>query len=116
MPPRSIQKELDDLRKEIAGLKADYGRLKGRAAASGAEGMSRIGAIRDELTETITAIKDKIADGTGTAIDDLTEQLNELRDLANRYSAKTEEAVTAHPMATIAGALVLGYLVGRLKR
>lgn len=110
----SVQKELDALRKELAGLKSDYNGLKKRASAS--EGLDTAAALKEELSDTIASLRDKVANGTGAAVDDITEQLNELRDAVSRYSEKAEETVTAHPLATVATALAIGYLIGRLKR
>jgi len=113
---RSIQKELDSLRKEIAGLRRDYARLKGRASATKADATDRFGAIREELADTIDAIKDRISEGTGTAAEEIGAQLNDLRDTVNEYSDKTEKTVAAHPFATLAGAVAIGYLLGRFGR
>jgi ElaB/YqjD/DUF883 family membrane-anchored ribosome-binding protein len=114
--PRSVQKELDSLRKEIAGLRKDYSRVKGRAKVSAAEGAERLGAIREEVIDTIEAIKDKVASGTGAAADEIAEHLNELRDVVGEYSDRTEKTVAAHPIASLAGAIAIGYLIGRLSR
>jgi ElaB/YqjD/DUF883 family membrane-anchored ribosome-binding protein len=114
--PRSLQKELDSLRKEIAGLRQDYARLKSRAKATKADGTERMGAIRDDLVDTIEAIKDKVASGTGAAAEEIAEHLDELRDVVNEYSEKTEKTVAAHPLTAVAGALAIGWLIGRLGR
>lgn len=114
--PRSVQKELESLRKEIAGLRKDYARAKGRAKATASEGAERFGAIREELADTIEAIKDKVASGTGFAADEISEQLNELRDVVNDYSERTEKTVAAHPLAAVAAAVAIGFLIGRLGR
>jgi ElaB/YqjD/DUF883 family membrane-anchored ribosome-binding protein len=113
---RSIQKELDDLRKEIAGLRQDYARLKGRASATRSDAADRFSAIRDELADTIDAIKEKVSEGTGSAAEEIGSQLNDLRDIVNEYSDKTEKTVAAHPFATLAGAIAVGYLLGRFGR
>lgn len=113
---RSVQKELESLRAEIAGLRQDYERLKGRANATKTDAANRAGAIRAELADTIEAIKESISEGTGTASDEISAQLDELRRTVNDYAEKTEKTVAAHPLATVAGAFFTGYLIGRLGR
>ena len=113
---RSIQKELDELRKEIAGLRQDYARLKSRVKATKADGVHRAGAIRDELADTIEAIKEKVASGTDAAADEIAEELAELRAVVGDYSDQAEKTVAAHPLASLAGALAVGFLIGRLGR
>jgi ElaB/YqjD/DUF883 family membrane-anchored ribosome-binding protein len=113
---RNVQRELDNLRKEIAGLQQDYSRLKGRARATKTEGLERFGAIRDDLVDTIDAIKAKVTNGTGAAADEISAHIDDLRNLVGDYSERTEKTVAAHPIAALAGALAIGWLIGRLNR
>src|SRR3990167_6027991 len=113
---RSIQKELDELRKEIAGLRQDYARLKSRVKATRADGARGASAVRDELADTIEAIKEKVASGTDAAADEIAEELAELRAVVGDYSNEAEKTVAAHPLASLAGALAIGFLIGRLGR
>ena len=113
---RSVQRELDNLRKEMAGLKKDYARLKGRASATADEGVERFSAIRDDVLGTIEAIKDKLTNGTGAAADEITAQIDDLKNMVGDYSDKTEKTIAAHPLAAVAGALAIGWLIGRLNR
>jgi hypothetical protein len=111
---RSVQAELADLKKELAGLRSDYVRLKSRGAATKWDGAQRFGAIRDDVSERIGALKDKIADGTGATVDDISRHLEDLREIVSEYSDKSEKTVASHPIAAVAGALAVGYLIGRL--
>jgi ElaB/YqjD/DUF883 family membrane-anchored ribosome-binding protein len=113
---RSVQKELNDLRKEIAGIRADYARLKGRASATGSEAVGRYTAIKDDLLDTVDAIKERVANGTSDAVDDISAHIDELRDVVNEYTDKTEKTVAAHPLAAVAGAIAVGYLIARMNR
>jgi ElaB/YqjD/DUF883 family membrane-anchored ribosome-binding protein len=110
---RSVQKELESLRKEMAALRHDYARLKRRARDTTTEAADRFGAIRAGIADTIDAIRENVSEGTGSALDEIGVQLSSLRDLANGYSDKTERIVSTHPFATLAGAIAVGYLVGR---
>lgn len=113
---RSVQKELESLRDEIAGLRQDYERLRKRANATKADASDRAGAIGAELANTIEAIKESLSETTGTAADEISAQLNQLRQTVNEYSEKTEKTITAHPIATLAGAVLVGYVIGRFGR
>jgi len=113
---RSVQKELESLRKEIAGLRNDYARLKGRARETKSDASDRFGSIRAELADTIDALREKVAEGTGAATGEIGAQLDDLREIVNEYSDKTEKTVAAHPFATLAGAIFVGYLFGRFGR
>lgn len=113
---RTVQRELDNLRKEMAGLRKDYARLKGRASATAEEGVERYGSIRDDLLGTVEAIKDKLTNGTSAAADDISEHIDELRSMIGDYSDRTEKTIAAHPIAAVAGALAVGWLIGRLNR
>jgi ElaB/YqjD/DUF883 family membrane-anchored ribosome-binding protein len=113
---RSVQKEIENLRKEIAGLRQDYARLKNRAQKTKTEGVARFGAISEDLADTIAAIRDKVSGSTGAAAEEISEQLNELRDVVTDYTDKTEKTVAAHPLAAVAGAVAIGYLIGRFRR
>jgi chromosome segregation ATPase len=114
MAASNVEKELESLRKEIAGLRQDYTRLKGRARATKSDAAARFTAIGDELSNTIEAVKDSVS--KGLSAEEIGAQLDELRGVVNNYSEKTEETIAAHPFATLAGALFVGYLVGRLGR
>lgn len=111
-----LQKDLESLREEIAGLRQEQARLKTRVSASKSDAAERFGSIRDELAGTIETIRRKLAEGADEAVGEVGDQLNELRDLANEYSGRAEKTVATHPYAALAGALALGYLIGRLGR
>jgi ElaB/YqjD/DUF883 family membrane-anchored ribosome-binding protein len=117
---RTLQKEIDALKKEIATLRASQARVRRKAgsAAEAAveEGVDRLGALRDDIAERVGGIKDSIAGGASDVVDEIAEQLEELRATINSYSDQAEKTVTAHPFAAIAGAVAIGYLIGRLTR
>jgi len=113
---RSVQKELDDLRKEIAGIRSDYARFKKRASATTSEGAVRYNAIKDDVLETVDAIRERVVNGADTAMDDISTHIDELRNVVSDYSDKTEKTVAAHPLAAVAGAVAVGYLIARMNR
>jgi hypothetical protein len=113
---RSIRNEVDELKREVAGLRSDYARLKHRAAATKADRVKRFATVKENVTDTIGSIKDTIADGTSVTLDNISGHFNEFSDVVHGYSARTERRVAAHPIAAVAGAVTIGYLVGRLAR
>lgn len=113
---RTIQKEIAALKKEIAALRAEYARTGRKTAAAASNGAETLGAIKDDIVERVADIKDTLAEGAGDMAEDIVEQLDELRAMVNDYSGQAEKAVAAHPLATVAGAVAIGFLIGRLSR
>ena len=113
---RSIQRELDALKKEIAGLRAEGKRMKKQASAVASNGAHSLGAIKEELTDKVSEIKDTLVSGASGAMDEISEQLDELREKVSEYSEQAEDTVKAHPFVAVAGALAVGWLIGRLLR
>lgn len=113
---RSIQRELNSLRKEIAALRAEGKRMKKQAEAVAADGATSLGAIKDEIAEKVTEMKDTLATGASGAMDEVSERLEELREKVAEYSEQAEDTVKAHPFMAVAGALAIGLLVGKLSR
>jgi ElaB/YqjD/DUF883 family membrane-anchored ribosome-binding protein len=112
----SIQNDVNELKREVAGLRSDYARLKHRAAATKEDRVKRFARMKENVTDTIGSIKDTIADGTSATLDDISGHFNEFSDVVHGYAARTERTVAAHPIAAVAGAVTIGYLVGRLAR
>jgi ElaB/YqjD/DUF883 family membrane-anchored ribosome-binding protein len=113
---RSMQRELDALKKEIAGLRAEGKRIKKQAGAVASNGANSFGAIKEELVDKVSEIKDTLASGASGAMDEITEQLDDLRERVSEYSEQAEDTVKAHPFVAVAGALAVGWLIGRLTR
>jgi ElaB/YqjD/DUF883 family membrane-anchored ribosome-binding protein len=85
MGGKTLRAELDELRAELARMRQAPGTAKDEAH----------GAVE--------------AEGTG-----LGEQLAELNRLVQQMLDEAEETITDHPVATVAGALALGIVIGRL--
>jgi|SRR6185295_18418484 len=113
---RTVQKEIAALKKEIAQLRAEYARTGRKTATAASNGAEAIGAIKDDIIERVGDLKDTLADGASNMADDLVEQLDELRAMVSDYTGQAEKAVTAHPLATVAGAVAIGFLIGRMTR
>lgn len=87
--------------------------------------ISRKHGLRDELDELkaeLLRLKGQAAkpEGVGTAAEPasvsgpLGEQLAELNRLVQQMLEEAEDTITEHPVATVAGALALGIVIGRL--
>ena len=61
-------------------------------------------------------MKDTLATGTSGAMDEVSGQFEELREKVAEYSEQAEDTVKAHPFMAVAGALAIGWLVGKLSR
>lgn len=69
--------------------------------------------IRDELARLREARA--AAGGHGTAPESgMSEQMAELNRLVHEMLENAEETIAEHPVATVAGALALGIVIGRL--
>jgi ElaB/YqjD/DUF883 family membrane-anchored ribosome-binding protein len=110
---RDVEKEIDALRRDLRALKNDYAALKGKSAGVAAE---RIGTIKDEVSAALDGIKAKIADGTDNVAGEIGEQIEDLKSIFEDYSAETEKTIASHPLAAVAGAIAIGFLVGRITR
>lgn len=79
---KTLRTELDEIRAELARLRAARGADDGVAAAAAAGGVS--------------------------------EQIAELNRLVQDMLENAEDTIAEHPVATVAGALALGIVIGRL--
>jgi hypothetical protein len=82
-----------------------------------------VDAVADKATEQVGRMSDSVHRAVNTATDAATaasEWATTLPDQAKQIQAKVTEAacasIRARPLTTVAGALVLGYLIGRLAR
>jgi ElaB/YqjD/DUF883 family membrane-anchored ribosome-binding protein len=92
MSDADLHAEIEELRREIAAMRAEQSASKSGAAKSGAaKAEEAIEAGAASLTEQLRGLAREIAD--------LTEE--------------TEKGVVAHPLTSVLGALVLGVLIGR---
>jgi ElaB/YqjD/DUF883 family membrane-anchored ribosome-binding protein len=112
----AISKEINELRKEIEALRSEYAEAKRSTAKAAARGARRFGAIKDEVMEEASGLKDRLAEGAEEATADILEQLEELKDMLKDYEGKAEKTVGDHPLAAVGGALAIGFLIGRLTR
>ena len=113
---RTVQKEIAALKKEIAQLRAEYARTGRKTAAGASNGAETLGAIKDDIVERVGDLKDTLTEGASDMAEDFVEQLDELRAMVSDYTGQAEKAVTAHPLATVAGAVAIGFLIGRMSR
>ena len=113
---RTVQKEITALKKEIAALRAEYARTGRKTATAASNGAEHLNTIKDDIVERVSDIKDTISEGAGDMAEDVLEQLDELRSMVSDYTGQAEKAVAAHPLATVAGAVAIGYLIGRFSR
>ena len=82
-----------------------------------------VDAVADKATEQVGRMSDTVHRAVDSATDAATaatEWASTLPDQAKQIQAKVTEAacasIRARPLTTVAGALVIGYLIGRLAR
>ena len=83
------------LRAELDELRAELARLRERKGGTGATGAAEAAGAAAE-------------DGAGPA------HFEELNRLVHQMLEDAEETIAEHPVATVAGALALGIVIGRL--
>jgi ElaB/YqjD/DUF883 family membrane-anchored ribosome-binding protein len=109
----NVEKEIAALKREISALKADYSKANGRAAKVAVE---HFGTFREGVADTLEDIREKIAGNAAGVTEDIGEQLDELKSMLDGYTAETEKTIAAHPFATLAGAIAIGFLIGKFSR
>ena len=109
---RSVEKEIEALKRDIRALKNDYAALKDMSSEAASE---HFGSIKDEVAATLDGIKAKISDSTGNVAGEIGEQIEDLKAIFDDYTAETEKKITAHPLAAVAGAIAIGFLIGRVE-
>jgi ElaB/YqjD/DUF883 family membrane-anchored ribosome-binding protein len=70
--------------------------------------------IRSELARLREAKAETAAAGSDSTASAMGEHLEELNRLVHEMLENAEETIAEHPVATVAGALALGIVIGRL--
>lgn len=69
----------------------------------------------DEIRAELARLREARAAGDGAApASEMNDQLTELNRLVHEMLENAEETIAEHPVATVAGALALGIVIGRL--
>ena len=113
---KAMQKEIAALKKEISALRNEYVRTGRKTAAAAVNGAERLGAIKDDIADRVSGLRETLTGGAGEVADDVMEQLEELREMVGEYTEQAGNTVKNHPIATVAGAVAIGYLIGRMSR
>ena len=87
-----IRKKLEDLKAEILSLRGEAGK-KAKLMA----GLDELGNVK-----------------SGSTLDQVEHQLGELNRMVKDMLDEAETTVAQHPAATVAGALALGIVIGRV--
>lgn len=86
---QSLRKELDELRREFESL-------------------------RDRGVDQLSGNAKEAVAGATKELEGFEGQITELNRMVHTLLEEAEESVSQHPVATIAGALALGIVIGRL--
>jgi hypothetical protein len=70
----------------------------------------------DRLTGTAHRAVDSAADAANTAADWVSTLPEQAREVQSKFSESACASIRARPLSTVAGALVVGYLLGRIAR
>jgi hypothetical protein len=75
---------------------------------------AEIDALRAELAKLRMAGEGSPAAGEGAGLDGPGSEIGELNRLVRKMLEDAEDTIAQHPVATVAGALALGIVIGRL--
>ena len=68
----------------------------------------------DEIRAELARLRETRASEDSAAAGGVSEQIAELNRLVQDMLENAEDTITEHPVATVAGALALGIIIGRL--
>lgn len=105
--------DIEALRAEVASLREDYARLRSKAQAAGRK---RYDLAKDEISAAIETLKERVVKEAGGAGETIAEDVEDLRDLVDSYAEEAHKTVANHPLSSLIGAVVVGFVLGRLSR
>lgn len=92
---------------------------EGARAGSGANGSGAAGSRGERFDKAVSGAHqavDSAAESIAQAADALRDKANRLGDMEKEYAEACRTSVREHPLSYLAGALLLGVLIGRLSR
>ena len=96
--------EMEALREELATLRSDIASI-----------VATLGRISEsQLSEATDSVADKL--GGKSSLDDISAQLEQIRARGEQLGEELSEEVVMHPLASIAIAFGVGYLVSRITK
>lgn len=91
----------------------------GSGSATGANGAGGAAGRGERFEKVVSGAHDAVdsaAESIAQAADALRDKANRLGDLEKEYAEACRASVREHPLSYLAGALLLGVLIGRLSR
>jgi methyl-accepting chemotaxis protein len=76
----------------------------------------QLGLATNEVAAAIEATKGRISKQAGGASETVAEDLEELRRLVEVNARQAQETVATHPLSALAGAVAIGFMLGRMTR
>jgi ElaB/YqjD/DUF883 family membrane-anchored ribosome-binding protein len=101
-----LNESVNDLRRDLASLKDNFARLASQAGG--------------EATKTIRSVSQTVASQVGSAASGVADASSELassaKDHARTFASELEGMARRNPLGTIAGALLVGVIIGMMSR
>ena len=110
---RDINDELNHLKSEVASLRGAVSRLR-QEAEPGL--LKKAESAKDEIVGMASAIKDRISSEVGDVSRCMTGDIDALKSSVDAYAEKAQTTLRSHPLAVVAGAIVVGFVLGRFQR
>jgi hypothetical protein len=105
-PAAGLNEDLSRLRRDVASLKDNVGRL---AAQAGGDVMKSV----RNASQTVAA---QVGDAAGGVAEAGSELASSARDQVKTFASELESMARRSPLGTIAGALVVGVIIGMMTR
>jgi|SRR5215475_6692361 len=101
-----LNERVNDLRRDLASLKDNLARLASQAGGEAAKTVRGVG-------QTVAA---RVADSASGVADTGSELASSARDHAKTFASELERVARQNPLGTIAGAVVVGAVIGMVLR
>jgi len=100
--PDGLSAEMSNLRRDVASLKDTFARLASQAGG--------------EVAKTVRGMSQTVASQVGSTTSGVTDAGSELASAAKTLASELEGMAGRNPLGTIAGALLVGVIIGMMSR
>jgi ElaB/YqjD/DUF883 family membrane-anchored ribosome-binding protein len=104
--PGGLSEEMSNLRQDVANLKDTFARL---ASQAGGEAAKTVRGMRQTVASQVGTVAGGVADAGS-------ELASSAKEHAKTFASELEAMARRNPLGTIAGALLIGVIIGMMSR